>query len=96
MLARLGFAHLIYAGETWSLPGAVAAAVDSPVPPFLWSGHLHQTVPCLTSQVVNRPLGVGERVWRAGGGGERQVGLATRHLVPAPPAASSWRGMQGM
>lgn len=47
------------------------------------------------AQVVNRPLGAGERVWRAGGGGERQVGLASRHLVPIPPARCSLPGHAG-
>ena len=45
--------------------------------------------------MVNRPLGAGERVWRAGGGGERQVGLASRHLVPIPPARCSLPGHAG-
>ena len=89
---QAGLSHLINAGKTRSLSSTVAA-VDSPVPPILGSGHLHQMVPYLTSQVVDRPLGVGERVWRAGGGGERQVGLASRHLVPTPARC---RGMQGM
>ena len=54
--------HLINAGKTRSLSSTVAA-VDSPVPPILGSGHRHQILPLVLlahfnggAEVVNRPL----------------------------------------